>query len=82
MVVKYERGNGIYDLQINSKGLAQWVQETLAVMRSDEQKIPLKLAFERVVAGSWTEVLVSREKRSKFFCLVPTAMTCERGSIV
>ncbi len=54
MVVKYERGYGIYDLQINSKSIVQWVQETLAVMRSDEQKIPLKLAFERVVAGSWT----------------------------
>ncbi len=80
--MKYERGYGIYDLQINSKSIAQWVQETLAFMWSDDQEIPLKLAFERVVAGSWTEVLVIRQKRPKFFCLVPTAMTCERGSIV
>ncbi len=81
--MKYERGNGIYDLQINSKSIAQWVQETLAPLRSDDQKITLKLAFVRVVAGSWTEVLVIRQKkRPKFFCLVPTAMTCERGSIV
>ncbi len=71
MVVKYERGNGIYDLQINSKGLAQWVQETLAFMWSDDQEITLKLAFERAVAGSWTEVLVIRQKKTKI--LLPSA---------
>ncbi len=71
MVVKYERGSGVYDLQINSKSIAQWVQETLAPLRSDDQKITLKLVFERVVARLRSEMLVIRQKKTKI--LLPSA---------
>ncbi len=80
--MKYERGYGVFDLQINSKSIALLVQETLAFMWSDDQEITLNLAFVRIVARLRSEMLVIRQKRPKVFCLVPTAMISERGSMV